>query len=142
QSLRYWSDRLQSLGIAHSGVVERDERLILEFEDPEGQRLSLVTDSPAAPASRPWEKSPVPPEHQFRGLGAITLSVRALDPTHSVLTQLMAMRPQRRYTTAARTDGSAGETVVHVYSMADGGPSAELHVAVEPSLPPARLGAG
>ena len=34
----------------------------------------------------------------------------------------------------------AGE--VHVFSMGDGGPAAELHVAVEPDLPAAHQGAG
>ena len=31
---------------------------------------------------------------------------------------------------------------VHVYEMADGTAHAQLHVAVEPNLPPARQGAG
>ena len=35
-----------------------------------------------------------------------------------------------------------GSGRVHVYEMGEGGPAAELHVAVEPHLPPARQGRG
>jgi glyoxalase family protein len=35
-----------------------------------------------------------------------------------------------------------GEGQVHVFEMGEGGPAAELHVAVQPGLPVARQGAG
>ena len=60
-------------------VVERDGRLTLDFEDPEGQRLALVDDGGAGPG-HPWERSPVPAEHQIRGLGPIMISVPELAP--------------------------------------------------------------
>ena len=64
----------------HTGdVTEVDGRLTLPFEDGEGQRLVLVDDGGAGAAS-PWEKSPVPAEHQIRGLGPIVLSVHDLAP--------------------------------------------------------------
>ncbi len=49
----------------------------------------------------------------------------------------MNMRHARDY---AQVNGNRHE--VHVYEMGEGGPSAELHVAVEPDLPPARQGRG
>src|SRR6266581_3159013 len=59
KSLGYWGDRLKKAG-GHTGeVTEVDGRLTLPFEDGEGQRLVLVDDGGAGPAS-PWEKSPVP----------------------------------------------------------------------------------
>ena len=50
----------------------------------------------------------------------------------------MNMSPVREYGAAA--DGTGAR--VHVYQMGGGGPAAELHVAVEPDLPPARQGRG
>jgi glyoxalase family protein len=47
------------------------------------------------------------------------------------------MRPVREYTLPDH-----GEPRVHVYEMGEGGPHAELHVAVEPARPAARPGAG
>ena len=54
-------------GVQHADIVERDTRLVLDFEDFEGQRLSLVDDGGAGPA-HPWDRSPVPAEYQIRGL--------------------------------------------------------------------------
>jgi catechol 2,3-dioxygenase-like lactoylglutathione lyase family enzyme len=39
-------------------------------------------------------------------------------------------------------EGQTGSVVVQVYQMGADGAAAELHVAVEPALPPARAGAG
>jgi glyoxalase family protein len=114
----------------------RDGRLALDFEDPEGQRLSLVDDGGVG-AAHPWERSPVPRERQIRGLGPITMSVPELAASDAVLTEVLGMRLARQY--AASPDG---RRPVHVYEMGEGGPAAELHVAVEPDLPPAREGAG
>ena len=135
-SLRWWRERLAGAGVAVGEMQERDGRLTVDFEDPEGQRLSLVDDGGMGPA-HPWEKSPVPAEHQIRGLGPITISVPELAATDLVLTRVMEMRPVREYTPA-----DARERKVHVYEMGPGGPAAELHVAVEPDLPRAEPGAG
>jgi glyoxalase family protein len=139
-SLPYWAARFVALGVKHNGAIERDGRQTIEFEDPEGQRLALVADDDRLPP-HPWDKSPVPAEHQIRGLGPITISVPDLKGTDEVLTGLMQFRADRTYAAPA-SDGSAGESTVHVYAMGDGGPAAELHVAVEPSLPRGVAGAG
>jgi glyoxalase family protein len=135
-SLAWWEQHLTEAGIVHSGVKARDGRATLLFEDPEGQRLALIDDSGQGEAN-PWEKSTVPPEHQIRGLGPITLSVPELAPTDAILTKVMNMSPVREYG-ASNGAGSC----VHVYKMGEGGPAAELHLAVEPDLPRARSGRG
>ena len=65
--------------------MERDGRLELDFEDPEGQRLALIDDGGRGDRSIPWERSPVPAEHQIRGLGPIVMSVPACARTETVL---------------------------------------------------------
>ncbi len=79
----------------------------------------------------------MPPEHQIRGLGPITISVPDHAPTERVLTRLMGMTAVRDYATPGH-----GGARTHVYQMGDGGAGAELHVAVEPNLPAAQSGAG
>jgi glyoxalase family protein len=140
-ALSYWRDRLTSLNVKQSPIVDRDGRPTLDFEDPEGQRLSLVADDMRTDA-HPWAKSPVPAEHQIRGLGPITVSVPDHAPTDTVLTRVMGMRRTRHYESKTSTDGTSRLSVVHVYAMGDGGPAAELHVAVEPGLASGRQGAG
>jgi glyoxalase family protein len=135
-TLVWWAEHLTQSGVAHGGVVERDGRATLDFEDPEGQRLSLIEDGGKGEA-HPWAKSPVPAEHQIRGLGPITMSVPDLKPTDLVLTRVANMQKVRDY---PHPDNAKDQ--VHVYQMGEGGAAAELHVAVQPDLPPAQPGAG
>ena len=131
-ALGWWSSHLYAAGVAHTGVTERDGRAVIDFEDPEGQRLTLIED-PSGEA-HPWDRSPIPAAHQIRGLGPVTISVPRLEATVTVLDRLLGMREARSY------PGANGQ--VHVFAMGEGGPAAELHVAAEPSLPPATQGAG
>jgi glyoxalase family protein len=134
KSLGFWRDRLRQAGAQTGEIAEVDGRLRLPFEDGEGQRLVLVDDGGAGPSS-PWDKSPVPAEHQIRGLGPIVLSVHDLARTAVVLTAVMNMRQVRSY---AAPDTKAE---VQVFAMGEGGPAAELHV-VEQDGAMARQGAG
>jgi glyoxalase family protein len=135
-ALAWWKTRFEELKVAHGDIVLRDGRATLDFEDFEGQRLSLIDDGGAGEA-HPWARSSVPAERQIRGLGPITISVPVLKNTDLVLTKAMDMRATRTY----KTPGDES-TTTHVYAMGAGGPAAELHVAVEPDLPVAQPGAG
>lgn len=138
ESLDYWADRLAGAGVEARPVEEIDGRPTLRFEDAEGQRLALVADGGAGDEPTPFSGSPVPAEHQIRGLGPITMSVPDRENTDLVLRTVLGMEE-------ARTYDDAGETV-HVYRMGgegtEDGPHAELHVVAQPDLPPARQGAG
>jgi glyoxalase family protein len=135
-SLEWWAQRLREQAVAVTDVVQRDGRSVLDFEDPEGQRLTLLDDGGTGGEAVAWERSPVPAERQIRGLGPIVLSVPELAPTELVLTRVMNLRRVRDYAL-----GDPQYTVT-VYEMGDGGPQAEVHVAVQPNLAAARLGAG
>ncbi len=134
EALGWWRERLAGAGAGVGEPSEIDGRWTLPFEDPEGQRLALVDDGGQGEA-HPWDGSSVPAERQIRGLGPITLSVPDPRPTATVLVELLGMELTRSY----RLDG--GHEVL-VASMGPGGPGAELHLAVQPDLPPARPGAG
>lgn len=137
-SLEWWEQRLQAHAATHASKVDAitrvQERPTLPFEDFEGQRLALVVDGGAGDEPVPWSDSPVPPEHQIRGLGPVVLSVPSPEPTHRILTEIMGMEATGEYD----SDGNP----VQVYSMGAGGPHAEIHLAVEAHLKPARPGAG
>jgi len=133
ESLDFWRDRLNEAGVAVGDIRDLDGRASLDFEDPEGQRLRLVDDGGKGDVN-PWDGSSVPEEHQIRGLGPIVMSVPDLGRTEPILTEIMNMRKARTY----EADGAS----VHAFEMGEGGPAAELHVAVEPDLPRAGQGAG
>lgn len=136
EALEWWAQHLRERGVAAAEIVERDGRLTLDFDDPEGQRLALVDDQGVG-AAYPWERSPVPAAYQIRGLGPIVLSVPSLRPTDVILQQGLNMRLLRSYPHPENP-----QHTVHVYAMGDGGPQAELHIAVQPGLRPAESGAG
>ena len=133
-NMDYWAARLRDAGIETGAVATLDGRATLDFEDPEGLRFRLTADQPGD--ANTWDRSPVPAARQIRGLGPITISVPELGPTEAVLTIVMKMRRVRDY---ASPDGQGQ---VHVFEMGEGGPAAELHMAVQPGLPVARQGAG
>jgi glyoxalase family protein len=135
-ALAWWSEALEEAGVRTEPIAERGGRVTLPLEDPEGQRLTLVDDEGEGDA-HPWDGSPVPKEFQVRGLGPIVLSVPELAPTDALLTRVLNMRKIRDY---PHPDGA--QDLVHVYEMGPGGAGAELHVAEQPGLPPARQGAG
>jgi glyoxalase family protein len=128
ESLKWWQHRFTMKGVKQEKITEQAGWQTRAFEDPEGQRLALVADN--AGEAHSWDKSPVPPEHQIRGLGPITMSVPDIRHTDMVLTKLMNMVPT----------GSFSGT--HVYKMSAEGAVGELHVTVDPTLPPAQQGAG
>lgn len=133
EAIDWWREHLARQGVSHAAPARRDGRLILDFEDAEGQRLMLLDDGGAG-ESNVWAKSPVPAAHQIRGLGPIRLSVARIDRTQAVLVEVLGMDHDRTY------DLPEGE--VRVYRMGEGGPAAELHLLSQPDLPPARQGAG
>ena len=134
ESLAWWEQRFAALGVPHGKIADRDGRPTLDFEDFEGQRLSLVADE-TKPAGNPWAKSPVPAEHQIRGLGPITLSVPNLQPTDVVLTKVMNLVHVREYSVSLDDTGGSPRAV-HVYRMGGDGAQAELHVRVDPGARP------
>jgi glyoxalase family protein len=135
-SLDWWRERLAAAGITASPIRAVNGRSAIDFEDPEGQRLTLLADGGDIPFVV-WEKSPVPAEHQIRGLGPVTISVPKLERTEVVLTQLLGLKRIAGYRDAAHATGE-----IHVFQIGEGGPAAELHVAVEPDAPQGREGAG
>jgi glyoxalase family protein len=125
----WWADHFRKHNVTFKQPVNRLGRLTMDFEDFEGQRLSLVQDESTTGFAE-WDKSPVPIEHQIHGLGPITLSVPDIASTDAVLTKAMGLELLR------------DEDSIRAYKMKAEGPVAELHVKVEPLLPPAQQGAG
>jgi glyoxalase family protein len=136
-TLRWWESWLAQKGVSSTRIEHLDSRATLTFEDPEGQRLGLVDDAGNGPQGETWERSPVPAEHQIRGLGPIMISVPVITETEAILTEVMNMQRARDYA----LDENA-RNHVHVFEMGEGGPHAELHVVAQPELPVARQGAG
>src|ERR671913_2196433 len=120
-ALDWWTGRFQDLGVNNNGIEEDGERVHLDFTDPEGQRLRLSADEgEGVPGGVPWEESPVPREVGIRGLGAVDLTVRELDPTAWVLTDVLGFRK------VGQSVHGGSQTVT--FEVGEGGPGATVQV--------------
>ncbi len=127
-SLGYWGERLERYGVRVRPVEVRFGETVLPFEDPHGLRLALVgvEDRPFTP----WESSPIPPEHQIRGLHAARVWVQRLQPTERFLADILG------FVLLAEEDGW------HRYGVGSGGSGALLDVQERPWEGRGRWGVG
>jgi glyoxalase family protein len=131
-ALDYWERRLADQRVG-AKRLSRDGRETIDFEDFEGQRLSILDDGGAG-EGRPWAQSPVPVAHQIRGLGPVVLTVADLPAARHAVEDILGFTRVRSF----EWDGH--ET--HVFSTGAGGPSAEVNIVERNDLPSARQGAG
>ena len=90
-SLAYWRQRLADAGVEQEPVELRFGEPSLPFEDPDGLKLALVETADER-AFVPWGESPVPAEHQLRGMHAVRLWERDLAPTVRLLTEVLGFQ--------------------------------------------------
>ena len=135
-ALDWWAERLSEFGVEHDGVQirEADGRAALAFRDPEGQRLELLDDEGKL-AGVPWQKSPVPADMAIRGLYGVRFTVKQLDRTARLLTEVLGFQRARSYQSAQQHE-------VIIFEVGPGGPGAEIHVEVRPDLPFGRAAIG
>ena len=89
-SLAYWSERLGRYGVAMSARESRFGEPALPLRDSHGLHVTLVESASAAQRTfAPWDGSPVPVEHQIRGLEGARMVARELAPTADFLTTVL-----------------------------------------------------
>ena len=91
-SLPYWQARLAEGGVATDPVETRFGETTLPFRDPHGLPLALVEIAEDRPFV-PWAASPVPAEHQLRGMHLVRLWERDVQLTELLLTRVMGFAP-------------------------------------------------
>ncbi len=130
-SLPYWAQRLQKAGAHTEPVTEWFGEPVLRFRDPDGLALALIGSAHERPFSV-WERSPVPAEHQIRGLYTARIGVATHGATERVLTELLGFRKVAMEGDTHRFEiGAAGEAGFGY-----------LEVQVRPDLPRGRWGRG
>ncbi len=87
-ALGYWTERLAHYGIGTGEPETRFGERVLPVNDPHGLAVSLIETTDGRDFA-PWTRSPVPEEHQIRGLHAVRLAERDLSTTAQFLTRVM-----------------------------------------------------
>jgi glyoxalase family protein len=87
RSLDFWSERLERNGTTPGPVESRFGQPTLPLRDPHGLRVALVESQDSlGRLFTPWDRSPIPVEHQIRGLESARLIERDLVRTSAFLT--------------------------------------------------------
>lgn len=139
ESLIYWKERFQHLGVHHEEICKRANRDTLAFQDYEGTRLLLVADNgeSGVPPGIPWNQTDIPVEHGIIGLGPVTLTVKDATPTINTLTEVLGFRHIGSYPSL-----NGDQSDIEVFATGVGGSGAEVHVECRPDLPRERSGRG
>jgi len=87
-SLEFWVDRFRQHGIRHGMTADRLGETYLPFKDPDGLDLELIVPK-HADDRRPWVTSEVPAAAATRGFHSVTLTLRSIAPTATVLTDIL-----------------------------------------------------
>lgn len=90
-SLAFWKDRFEAFQVRHEEAEERFGETLLKFKDPDGLELSLIV--PATADTRiPWETNEVNIENATKGFHSTTLTLKSIDKTAKVLTDIFGYR--------------------------------------------------
>lgn len=91
QSLKFWANRFKLFNVKHGESEERFGEQVLPFEDPDGLKLDLVVAAIPDPR-KPWTTTDVNAETAIRGFQGITLTLRRVEPTAKILTEVFGYR--------------------------------------------------
>lgn len=120
-SLPFWGSRLERYGTRISPIELRFAERVLPIVDPHGLKVALVESAGAHSRKfTPWDDSPIPAEHQVRGLDGARVRERELGPTTDFLTKVLGF------------ELVASEGGWHRYGVEGGGSGRYLDVQVAP----------
>lgn len=85
ESLYFWQERLEKMGVLHYGIETFRNQEILRFEDFDGMKLGLMVAKDASIA-KGTPHPEIPDEHLIFGMGAVFLRVRYLEASLDMLT--------------------------------------------------------
>jgi glyoxalase family protein len=95
ESLAFWAERFRDLNVPQGVTAERMGETYLPFQDPDGLNISLIA-SHDADDRQPWSTAEIPAEVGTKGFHSVTLSLREIEPTASILTDIFGYRQERQ----------------------------------------------
>ncbi|MDQ4133044.1 MAG: ring-cleaving dioxygenase [Actinomycetota bacterium] len=129
ESIGWWRDHLEGLGVEAASIEARFEEEGLVFADPDGLLLELVAHA-GGDDREPWDRGPIPSEHAIRGFHSVAFCERSDEPTAEMLTATLGFRPA----------GEAGDRLR--FTVGAGGPGQIVDVLRQPDAPSGLVAAG
>ncbi|WP_291908978.1 ring-cleaving dioxygenase [Chitinophaga sp. CB10] len=120
-SLEFWKARFKQFNVPYEETIERFGDKVLRFSDPDGLQLSFV-ETPAADNRLPWETADIKKDAATKGFHSTTLTLKNIDATAKVLTDLLGYTLQaqegNRYRFAVDTVENAN--IIDLLATPDG----------------------
>ena len=88
EAMGWWIERFLTNGVTHGLPATRHGERVLEFRDPDGMLLELVS-TPEATERPAWSGGGVPNDVAIRGLHAVTLWIESARDTRALLTDTL-----------------------------------------------------
>jgi glyoxalase family protein len=101
KSLEFWADRLKKNGVTITDSGTRFGEQYLSFEDPDGLPLTFIVPA-VADTRRPWQTDEVKSEVATRGFHSVTLTLRSIENTALVLTDILGYEFEGKEGTRSR----------------------------------------
>ena len=115
-SLEFWKERFTREGIKHGEISQRLGEQYLPFQDPDGLNLDLIVSS-IDDNRTPWTTDEISAQYAVRGFHSVTLTLRSIKPTATILTEIFGYQPSQqegsryRYSTDAIENASIVDLV-------------------------------
>jgi glyoxalase family protein len=127
-SLGFWRKRLKDIGSSETFLETRFGEEVLNFQDPDGLPLALV--SQPGDLEEGWEFAPVPVKHAIRGFHSLSLWEEGFQQTAELLTGTLGFKLRQEGGGRFRfqAPGEAQGSLVDVF--------------IQPNSQPGKMGAG
>jgi len=136
-ALEFWAQRFDEKDIQREEITEFAGRLLLPFEDPEGQQLYIVNDQGTAFEGEIWQQPDIPDEYTLQGFYSVVLSIPSIDQLAVIFKNILNYEEVER----AQWIDQTSDAVIFS-TIENGGPGTEIWLLEQPHAGRARLGAG
>ena len=90
-SLEFWADRFKQFNVKHHEVEERFGEKYLAFEDPDGLKIEFIVPE-IIDERKSWETNEITGTVATKGFHSVTLTVKNMAPTASILTEIFGYK--------------------------------------------------
>jgi glyoxalase family protein len=87
-SLEFWAQRFKQFNVKHEEIAEKFGEKYLHFQDPDGLKIDFIV-SNNEDKRKPWQTDEVNAAVANRGFHSVTLTLKDVTPTASILTDIM-----------------------------------------------------
>jgi glyoxalase family protein len=127
-SLEFWKERFVNEDVRHGGISERFGEQYLSFKDPDGLNFNLIV-SRTADNRTPWTTDEIPVQYAIKGFHSITLTLRSIKPTATILTEIFGYQQSQQEGDRTRYITDAIENASIVDLVEDPSGSAGINAA-------------